>query len=55
MGDLVYGRAWWTRGPVSVCPVLNELRGNGVCREGHKREERPDLPVSLLMVLHVLR
>jgi len=38
-----------------VCPVLHRLRGDGICRDGHTREERPDLPVTLLMVIRALR
>jgi len=43
-----------------VCPVLYELCGDGLPRRGrdetgHRREERPDLPVGLLMVLHALQ
>jgi len=40
-----------------VCPVLHELRGNGIfAKTGHRRGEHPDLPaVCLLMVLHALR
>ena len=41
--------------PVPVCPVLLELQGDEVCRDGHKREESQELPVTLSMVLHALR
>ena len=37
-------------------PGLRRLRaGANFAVQGHRREGRPDLPVSLLMVLHALR
>jgi len=47
--------SWYTRSSQSCVPVLHELEGDRVCRDGHRQEERPDLPVSLLMVLQALR
>ena len=37
-----------------VCPVLQKLGGDGVCRDGHCQKDRPDLAVRLLMVLHAM-
>jgi len=44
--------------PGPVCPVLQfntSCEAMEFAETGHRREERPDLPVSLLMVPHALR
>ena len=38
-----------------VCPFFNNSEAMEFAETGHTREERPDLPVSLLIVLHGLR
>jgi len=38
-----------------VYPILHEFEVMEFAEKGHRREERPDLPVSLLIVLHALR
>jgi len=40
--------------PGPVCPFLTSCEAMEFTDMGHRREERPDLPVSLLMMLHAL-
>ena len=45
----------WTRDPRELCtPFFTSSEAMKVAERGHWRKERPDLPVSLLMVLHAL-
>jgi len=44
-----------TRSPVLCAPFFTSCGAMEFVETWHRREERPDLPVSLLMVLHALR
>ena len=48
-------RAWLIRSPSLVCHFFTSCEGDGVWWDGAQVRGRPDLPVSLLMVLHTLR
>jgi len=41
--------------PVLCAPFFTSCEAMEFAETGHRREEHPDLPVSLLMVLHALR
>jgi len=41
--------------PVLCAPFFTSCEAMEFAEMGHRREERPNLPVSLLIVLHVLR
>jgi len=41
--------------PVLCDPSFTSCEAIDFAEMGHRREERPDLPVSSLMVLHALR
>ena len=43
------------RSLVLCAPFFTKREAIEFAKTGHTREERPDLPVSLLMVLHALR
>jgi len=44
-----------SRPPVLCSPFFMSCEAMEFAETGHRREERPDLPVSLLIVLHALR
>jgi len=44
-----------SRLPVLCAPLFTSCEAMEFAETGHRREERPDLPVSLLIVLHALR
>jgi len=44
-----------SRIPVLCSPFFTSCEAMEFAETGHRREERPDLPVSLLIVLHALR
>jgi len=44
-----------SRPPVLCALFFTSCEAMGFAKTGHRREERPDLPVSLLIVLHALR
>jgi len=44
-----------SRSPILCAPFFTSCEVMGFAETGHRREERPDTPVSLLMVLHALR
>jgi len=55
VGELFDDEPGWLAVTSLVCPVLHQLRGDGICRDWAQAEERPDLPISLLMFLLALR
>jgi len=44
-----------SRNPVLCAPFFTSCEAMEFAETGHRREERPDLPVSVLIVLHALR
>jgi len=44
-----------SRPPVLCAPFFTSREAMKFAETGHRRGERPDLPVSLLIVLHALR
>jgi len=44
-----------SRPPVLCALFFMSCEAMGFAKTGHRQEERPDLPVSLLIVLHALR
>jgi len=44
-----------SRSPVLCAPFFTSCEAIEFSETGHRREERPDLPVSLLLVLHALQ